>query len=112
MLKSAAPWNREVPAMADTTVGWRFTNPRMKKDWTISLGMTAENVAKQWGITREAQDAFAAESQRRAVAAIQRGVCDREIVPVEILRKKGDPLVVRTDEHPRPDTTIEKLGAL
>ena len=112
MLKSAAPWNREVPPMADTTVGWRFVNPRMKKDWTISLGMTAENVAAQWGITRAEQDAFAAESQRRAGDAIARGVFDQEIVPVEVPRKKGDPLVVRTDEHPRPDTTVQKLAAL
>ena len=112
MLKSAAPWNRDVPAMADTTVGWRFTNPRLKKEWTISLGMTAENVAKQWGITREAQDAFAAESQRRAGDAMKSGVFDQEIVPVEIPRKKGDPVVVRTDEHPRPDTTAEKLAGL
>ena len=112
MLKSASPWNREVPAMADTTVGWRFTNPRMKKEWTVSLGMTAENVARQWGITRDEQDAFAAESQRRAGLALKNGVFDQEIVPVEIPRKKGDPVIVRTDEHPRPDTTIEKLGAL
>src|SRR5215217_7259501 len=82
MLKSAAPWNREVPPMADTTVGWRFINPRMKKEWTVSLGMTAENVAKQWGITREEQDAFAAESQRRAAAAMKSGAFDQEIVPV------------------------------
>src|SRR5690349_12747980 len=66
MLKSGAPWNREVPPMADTTVGWRFTNPKMPKEWTISLGMTAEKVAKQYGITRQEQDAFGAESQRRA----------------------------------------------
>jgi len=112
MLKSASAWNREVPAMADTTVGWRFVNPRMRKEWTVSLGMTAENVAKQWGITREAQDAFAAESQRRAGDAMKRGVFDQEIVPVEIPRKKGDPVVVRTDEHPRPDTTADKLAAL
>jgi len=112
MLKSAAPWNREVPAMADTTVGWRFTNPRMKKEWTVSLGMTAENVATQWGISREDQDAFAAESQRRAAAAIAQGIFDQEIVPVEISRKKGDPLIVRLDEHPRGDTTTGKLAAL
>src|SRR3954465_10765046 len=112
MLKSAAPWNREVPPMADTTVGWRFVNPRMKKEWTVSLGMTAENVARQWGITREAQDAFAAESQRRAGDAMTRGVFDQEIVPVEIPRKKGDPVVVRADEHPRPDTPVDKLAAL
>jgi 3-oxoadipyl-CoA thiolase len=111
-LKSATAWNREVPAMADTTVGWRFTNPRMRKEWTISLGMTAEKVARQYGITREAQDAFAAESQRRAVCAIKEGIFKDEIVPVTIPRKKGDPLVVDTDEHPRPDTTVEKLAAL
>jgi 3-oxoadipyl-CoA thiolase len=112
MLKSATPWSREVPPTADTTVGWRFVNPRMKKEWTVSLGMTAENVAKQWGITRQQQDAFAAESQRRAAAAMKNGVFDQEIVPVEIPRKKGDPVVVRVDEHPRPDTTVEKLAAL
>ena len=74
--------------------------------------MTAEHVAQQWGVTREAQDAFAAESQRRAGEAMTRGVFDQEIVPVEIPRKKGDPVVVRTDEHPRPDTTVEKLANL
>src|SRR5688500_1705510 len=68
MLKSGSAWNREVPPMADSTVGWRFINPKMKKDWTISLGMTAEKVAKEYGITREAQDQFAAESQKRAAA--------------------------------------------
>ena len=112
MLKSGAPWNRDVPPMADTTVGWRFINPRMKKDWTISLGMTAENVARQYGVTREEQDAFAAESQRRAGCAIKEGVFKEEIVPVAITRKKGDPLVIDTDEHPRPDTTVEKLATL
>ena len=112
MLKSAVPWNRDVPAMADTTVGWRFTNPRMPKEWTISLGMTAEKVAKQYGITRDEQDAFAAESQRRAAAAMTDGVFKEEIVPVTIPRRKGDPVVVDTDEHPRPDSTVEKLKAL
>ena len=110
MLKSASPWNREVPPMADSTVGWRFTNPRMNKEWTISLGMTAEKVAQQYGITREAQDAFALESQRRAVAASETGVFKDEIVPVEIPRRKGDPVVVTVDEHPRPDVTLEKLA--
>jgi acetyl-CoA C-acetyltransferase/3-oxo-5,6-didehydrosuberyl-CoA/3-oxoadipyl-CoA thiolase len=84
----------------------------MKKEWTVSLGMTAENVARQWGITRAEQDAFAAESQRRAGDAMRNGVFDEEIVPVEIPRRKGDPAIVRTDEHPRPDTTPEKLAAL
>ena len=111
-LKSGAPWNREVPPMADSTVGWRFTNPRMTKEWTIPLGMTAEKVAKQWGITREEQDAFGLESQRRAVAAIEQGVFDDEIVAVEIPQRKGNPVVVTRDEHPRPDVTLDKLKAL
>jgi acetyl-CoA C-acetyltransferase/3-oxo-5,6-didehydrosuberyl-CoA/3-oxoadipyl-CoA thiolase len=112
MLKSGTPWNREVPPMADSTVGWRFTNPRMNKDWTISLGMTAEKVAREYGITRQAQDAFSAESQRRAATAIKEGLFRDEIVPVKIPQRKGDPLVICVDEHPRPDTTIEKLGVL
>jgi acetyl-CoA C-acetyltransferase/3-oxo-5,6-didehydrosuberyl-CoA/3-oxoadipyl-CoA thiolase len=112
MLKSGTAWNREVPPMADSTVGWRFVNPRMRKDWTISLGMTAEKVAREYGITREAQDAFALESQRRAAAAIRDGLFRDEIVPVEIPQKKGNPVVVCVDEHPRPDTALEKLTAL
>ena len=112
MLKSGAPWNREVPPMADTTVGWRFVNPRMQKEWTISLGMTAEKVARQYGISREAQDRFAAESQQRAAAAIRDGLFDDELVPVTIPQKKGDPIVVATDEHPRPETTPASLAKL
>jgi acetyl-CoA C-acetyltransferase/3-oxo-5,6-didehydrosuberyl-CoA/3-oxoadipyl-CoA thiolase len=111
-LKSGSAWSREVPPMADTTVGWRFTNPQMPKEWTISLGMTAEKVAREYGITREEQDAFAAESQRRAGCAIKEGVFKDEIVPVTIPRRKGDPIVVDTDEHPRPDTTVDKLKTL
>ena len=103
MLKSGEPWNRQPPPIADSTVGWRFVNPRMKPDWTISLGMTAERVAQQYGITREEQDAFALESQRRAGCAIREGVFDDEIIPV------GN---VSRDEHPRPDVAIEKLAAL
>jgi 3-oxoadipyl-CoA thiolase len=111
-LKSGVAWNREVPPMADSTVGWRFTNPRLNREWTISLGMTAEKVARQYGITREAQDAFGLESQRRAIAAIEQGCFDDEIVPVEIPRRKGEAIVVARDEHPRPDVTLEKLQAL
>ena len=111
-LKSGTPWNREVPPMADTTVGWRFVNPKMNKDWTIPLGMTAEKVARQYGITREEQDAFGLESQKRAVAAIEQGCFDDEIVPVEIPQKKGAPIKVERDEHPRPDVTLEKLKGL
>src|SRR5688572_30754798 len=112
MLKSGAAWNRDVPPMADSTVGWRFVNPKMKRDWTISLGMTAEKVAREYGITREAQDAFALESQQRAAAAIRDGVFTDEMVPVEIPQKKGNPVVVCVDEHPRADTTLEKLQTL
>jgi acetyl-CoA acetyltransferase family protein len=99
MLKSGTAWNREAPQMA-------------RKDWTISLGMTAEKVAERYGITREAQDAFAAESQQRAVDAIGAGIFNNEIVPVHIPRKKGKPAVMTIDEHPRADTTREKLAAL
>jgi 3-oxoadipyl-CoA thiolase len=111
-LKSGVAWNREVPSMADSTVGWRFTNPRLSREWTISLGLTAEKVARQYGITREEQDAFGLESQLRAIAAIEQGCFDDEIVPVEIPRRKGEAIVVTRDEHPRPDVTIEKLQAL
>jgi 3-oxoadipyl-CoA thiolase len=112
MLKSAVAWNRDAPAVADSTVGWRFVNPRMNREWTISLGLTAEKVARQYGISREAQDAFAAESQRRAACAIAAGVFAEEIVPVAVPRGKGEPIVVEADEHPRADTTAEKLAAL
>ena len=112
MLKSGTPWNREAPAVADSTVGWRFVNPRMSSAWTISLGMTAEVVAKQYGITRAEQDAFAVESQRRAIAAQKECVFKDEIVPVEISRRKGESVVVEADEHPRPDVTLDKLGRL
>ena len=112
MLKSGTPWNREIPAVADSTLGWRFVNPRMKADWTISLGLTAEKVAALYGVTREEQDAFALESQQRAQAAIRDGVFKDEIVRVEIRRRHGDPVVVCQDEHPRPETTRDKLAAL
>src|SRR5215475_7163392 len=71
MLKTGEAWNRQAPSIADSTVGWRFVNPKMKAEWTISLGMTAEKVAKEYGVTREEQDAFALESQRRAACAIR-----------------------------------------
>jgi 3-oxoadipyl-CoA thiolase len=112
MLKSAVAWNREAPAVADTTVGWRFVNPRMNKEWTISLGLTAEKVARQYGISREAQDEFAAESQRRAACAMVANIFAEEIVPVTVPRGKGEPIVVDTDEHPRADTTAGTLAAL
>ncbi len=112
MLKSGEPWNRQPPAVADSTVGWRFVNPRMNAEWTIPLGMTAEKVAKQYGITRQEQDSFAIESQRRAVCAMREGVFRNEIVPVEIPSKKGSPVTISEDEHPRPDASADKLAAL
>ena len=112
MLKSGEPWSRRAPSVADSTVGWRFINPRMKSEWTIPLGMTAEKVANQYGITRKEQDGFAAESQRRAACAMREGVFKDEIVPVEIPRQKGAPVIVFEDEHPRPDTALDTLAAL
>ncbi len=87
----------------DTVLGWRMTNPKMLKDWTIPLGETAENVAKKYGITRQEQDEFAYASQMKAKAAIEAGRFDDELIAV------GD---VRVDEHPRVDTTLEALAKL
>src|SRR5438094_9656114 len=84
VLKSAEPWSRKAPEIADTTVGWRFTNPRLKQDWTISLGETAELVAQRYKITRTEQDAFAVESQGRAEAALKACVFTDELVPVPL----------------------------
>ena len=110
-LKSGKAWDRTPPPTADSTVGWRFVNPRMKSDWTISLGETAERVGTMYGIDRAAQDAFAVESQRRAQAAIQGGAFDAEIVPVEVARGKQTECVT-SDEPPRPDVTLDGLAKL
>jgi acetyl-CoA acyltransferase len=97
----------------DTTIGWRFVNPLMKAHYGIdSMPETAENVAQQFGISRADQDAFAWRSQQRAGRAIASGRFKEEIVPVTIPRRKGEPIVVDTDEHPRPDTTLEALAKL
>ena len=115
MLKRATAWDRKPPEMADSTVGWRFTNPRMPREWTISLGETAEVVAKTYGISRDQQDAFALESQRRAQQALERCVFNDEIVPVEVPRHDGGTAgrqIVDRDEHPRPDVTRESLARL
>ncbi len=96
----------------DTTIGWRFVNPLMKAQYGIdSMPETGENVAEEFGVTREAQDAFALRSQAKAAAAQKAGTFDREIVPVTIPQRKGDPVVVNHDEHPR-ETTMEALGKL
>jgi len=112
MLKSGAPWNRTPPPMADSTVGWRFTNPRMKKEWTISLGETAEKVASQYGVSRAEQDAFAVESQARAQKALASGVFADELVPVPLPGKENVGKSFTTDEHPRAGVTLESLAKM
>ena len=100
-------------AVYDTTIGWRFPNPAMKKIYgTHSMPETADNVAADYNVSRADQDAFAVRSQQRWAAAQAAGIFRDEIVPVVIPQKKGDPLVVDTDEHPRPATTIEQLAKL
>jgi acetyl-CoA acyltransferase len=97
----------------DTTIGWRFVNPAMKAQYGIdSMPETGENVAEECRISRADQDLFALRSQRRAVAAQQNGRLAREIVPVTIPQRKGDPVVVERDEHPRAETSIEALARL
>jgi 3-oxoadipyl-CoA thiolase len=111
-LKPEAAYPRGAPITADTVLGWRFTNPALPAQWTIGLGETAELVAEERGVTREAQDAFALESQRRAGAAMAAGRFKREIVCVKVPRRKADPLLIDGDEHPRPDSTPEALASL
>lgn len=97
----------------DTTIGWRFINPLMKTQYGVdSMPETGENVAEEYLVSRADQDAFALRSQQRAVAAMGNGRLAREIVPVTVARKKGDPIVVDRDEHPRADTTLQALARL
>ncbi|MDG3438872.1 3-oxoadipyl-CoA thiolase [Nitrospirillum amazonense] len=97
----------------DTTIGWRFVNKAMKAAYGVdSMPETGENVAEDFGVSRADQDAFAIASQRKAAAAQARGRFEREIVPVTIPQRRGDPKVVSVDEHPRPDTTLEALAKL
>ncbi|HRK41843.1 MAG TPA: 3-oxoadipyl-CoA thiolase [Gemmobacter sp.] len=100
-------------AVYDTTIGWRFVNPKMKAQFGVdSMPQTADNVAADFAISRADQDAFAARSQARWASAQEAGLFRDEIVPVTIPQKKGEALIVDTDEHPRPGTTIEQLGKL
>ena len=108
MLKSGEPWSRKAPETADTTVGWRFVNPRMKKDWTISLGETAEVVAERYKISRAEQDAFAVESQRRAEQALKECVFTDELVPVTL----PDGSMFAKDEYLRAGTTLDSVSKL
>jgi 3-oxoadipyl-CoA thiolase len=112
MLKSGSPWNRVPPPMADSTVGWRFTNPQMRKEWTISLGETAEKVARQYGVTRAEQDAFSVESQKKAQDALASGVFRDELVPVPLPGKENAGRSFTTDEHPRAGVTLESLAKM
>ena len=100
-------------AVYDTTIGWRFTNPKIKKQYgSDSMPETADNVAADFQVSRADQDAFALRSQTRWAAAQAKGLFRDEIIPVRVPQKKGDPFVVDTDEHPRPDTKPEQLARL
>jgi acetyl-CoA acetyltransferase family protein len=110
--KAEVPWSRDLQ-MYDTTIGWRFTNPRLAAmHHPYSMGQTAENVAREHGITREDQDRFALASHQRWAAAKASCRFEREIVAVSVAQRKGEPILVTTDEHPRPDATLEKLARL
>jgi len=112
MGKADKAWSRQA-AIFDTTIGWRFVNPRLDEAYgTHSMPQTADNVAEDFGVTRADQDAFALRSQQRWAAAHAAGRFQDEILPVEIPRRKADPLLFDTDEHPRPDTTLEGLARL
>lgn len=112
-LKPETGYERGNHELVDTTIGWRFVNPKLDAKYpTISLGETAERVASTWKVSREEQDAFALESQRRAAAAAKSGVHAEEIVPVRIPQRKGDALLIDKDEHPRPETDAASLARL
>ncbi|MCG7521983.1 3-oxoadipyl-CoA thiolase [Ruegeria sp. Ofav3-42] len=112
MPKASSAFSR-ANAVYDTTIGWRFVNPAMEDMYgTDSMPQTADNVAEHYGISRADQDAFAARSQRRWVAAQERGFFRDEITKVTILQRKGEGIVVEEDEHPRPGTSLEKLSGL
>jgi 3-oxoadipyl-CoA thiolase len=112
MGKADAAFSRAMK-LEDTTIGWRFVNPLLKARYGVdSMPETGENVAEEFGISRQDQDAFAYRSQQRAEAALQSGALAEQITPVTITARKGAPLVVDKDEHPRPDTTMAALAAL
>lgn len=112
MGKAETPFSRTA-RIEDTTLGWRFVNPAMKEKYgTDSMSETAENVAEEWHISREDQDAFALRSQQRTAVAMKNGQLAEEITPVAIPAKKGNATVVSQDEHPRPETTLAALAKL
>jgi acetyl-CoA acetyltransferase family protein len=113
MAKADAAWDRGARELQDTTLGWRFINPKLSAIYyPYSMGETAENVAARWAVDRPAQDAFARASQQKAIAAIEAGRFDDQIVPITVPSKKGEPVVVRRDEPPRADTSPEALARL
>jgi len=113
MAKPGAAWDRGPRELQDTTLGWRFVNPALAAmHYPYSMGETAENVAERWSVDRERQDAFALASHQKAVAAIDAGRFDDQIVPITVPSSKGDPVVVARDEHPRGDSSLEALGRL
>ncbi len=110
--KAEAAFSR-ANAVYDTTIGWRFVNPKMKARYGIdSMPETADNVAADFAVSRADQDAFAARSQARWAAAQEAGRFADEIAPVAVPQRRGEPILVDTDEHPRPGTTAEKLAGL
>lgn len=112
MGKAIAPFQRQAE-MFDTTIGWRFVNPLMQQQFgTDSMPETAENVAELLNVSREDQDAFAYRSQQRTAKAQRDGILAQEIVPVQIIGKKGAVSAIREDEHPRAETTLEQLAQL
>ena len=112
MPKAESPFSRNAE-IYDTTIGWRFVNRQMKAVYgTDSMPETGENVAERWQVSREDQDRFALRSQQKAGVAMQNGRFAAEIEPVAIPQRKGDPIVVEMDEHPRPQTTLEQLAKL
>jgi len=112
MGKAEAPFSRTAK-LEDTTIGWRFVNPQMKANYGVdSMPETAENVAEEFGISREDQDRFALRSQQRSAAAQAQGFFAAEIAPVEVPQKNGTAIWVENDEHPRPDSTYEGLARL
>jgi 3-oxoadipyl-CoA thiolase len=111
-LKPEEAFPRTAPETADTTIGWRFTNPRLPAEWTISMGETAELVAASYRVGRHAQDAFALESQRRTARAQAEDRFRDELVAVPVPGPKGQTALVERDEHPRADVTLEALARL
>jgi acetyl-CoA acyltransferase len=112
MPKADAAFSRTAE-IYDTTLGWRFVNPRLKEKYGVdSMPETGENVAADYGVSREDQDKFALRSQQRTAAAYERGFFESELIPVEIPQRKAKSLIVSRDEHPRPETTLEQLAKL